>query len=90
MSRIGLQLDVMPYNMVMQLQGPDGRTGVRQRLAPGEEREKKKSPFEITLMEKAAAIAKKVYARVPEVLHEGMSEIELGGIMESYCQAPRP
>jgi Xaa-Pro aminopeptidase len=37
-------------------------------------------------MEKAAAIAKKVYAKVPEVLHEGMREIELGGIMESIAK----
>ena len=86
MGRIGLQLDVMPYNMVMKyrdlLPGPEFVDaspmvkGVR----------KKKSPFEIALMEKAAAIAKKVYAKIPQVLHEGMSEIELGGLLEAYAK----
>jgi Xaa-Pro aminopeptidase len=86
MRRIGLQLDVMPYNMVMKyrdlLPGPefvDASPMVK-------EVRKKKSPFEITLMEKAAAIAKKVYAKIPEVLREGMSEIGLGGMLEAYAK----
>jgi Xaa-Pro aminopeptidase len=37
-------------------------------------------------MKRAASIAKKVYAVVPKVLEEGMSEIELGGIMESVAK----
>jgi Xaa-Pro aminopeptidase len=86
MKRIGLQLDVMPYNMVM---------GYRE-LLPGVEfvnaspltkaLRKKKSPFEIGIMEMAAAIAREVYAFVPEVLREGMSEIELGGLMEARAK----
>ena len=86
MKRIGLQLDVMPYNMVMKFKA----------MLPGPELEnvsplvmavrKKKSPFEIKIMERAAAIAKKVYARIPAVLHEGMSEIELGGLLEAYAK----
>ncbi len=86
MKRIGLQLDVMPYNTVIPYK----------ELMPGVEfvncsplakaLRKTKSPFEIKLMEKAAAIAKKVYAKIPEVLHEGMKEIELGGILEAYAK----
>jgi len=86
MKRIGLQLDVMPYNMVIRYAD----------LLPGVEFvdssplakavRKKKSPFEIKIMERAAAISKKVYARIPEVLVEGMSEIELGGLLESYAK----
>lgn len=87
MKRIGLQLDVMPYTMVMKYRD----------LLPGKEfvnaspltkeLRKKKSPFEIKLMERAAAIAKQVYAMIPRVLREGMSEIELGGLMEA-CAKP--
>ncbi len=86
MTRIGLQLDVMPYNMVMKyrdlLPGPEFVDASPMVKAV----RKKKSPFEITLMEKAAAIAKKVYAKIPEILHEGMSEIELGGLLEAYAK----
>ncbi len=86
MKRIGLQLDVMPYNMVMKYKS----------ILPGMEFEDvsplvrtarmKKSAFEVRLMERAAAIAKKVYARIPEILREGMSEIELGGLLEAYAK----
>ncbi len=86
MKRIGLQLDVMPYNMVMKYKA----------LLPGKEftnvspltkaLRQKKSAFEIKLMEKAAAIAKKVYGMIPGVLREGMSEIELGGLMEAFAK----
>ena len=86
MRRIGFQLDVMPYAMVMKYRD----------LLPGVEfvnaspltkaLRKKKSPFEIKMMEKAAAIAKRVYAMVPKVLCDGMSEIELGGLMESWAK----
>ena len=86
MTRIGLQLDVMPYNMVMKyrdlLPGPEFVDASPMVKAV----RKKKSSFEITLMEKAAAIAKKVYAKIPEVLHEGMSEIGLGGVLEAYAK----
>ena len=86
MARIGLQLDVMPYNMVMKyrdlLPGPEFVDASPMVKAV----RKKKSPFEITLMEKAAAIAKSVYAKIPEALHEGMSEIELGGVLEAYAK----
>ena len=86
MKRIGLQLDVMPYNMVMKyrdlLPGPEFIDVSPMAKAV----RKKKSPFEVKLMERAAAIAKKVYAKIPEVLHEGMSEIELGGMLEAYAK----
>ncbi len=86
MRRVGLQLDVMPYNMVMKyrdlLPGPEFVDASPMVKAV----RKKKSPFEITFMEMAAAIAKKVYAKIPEILHEGMSEIELGGLLEAYAK----
>ena len=86
MKRVGMQLDVMPYNMVMKYK----------KLLPGLKFvdvsplakivRKKKSPFEIGIMERAAAISKKVYGMIPELLTEGMSEIELGGLLEAYAK----
>jgi Xaa-Pro dipeptidase len=86
MKRIGLQLDVMPYNMVMSFKEILGSAEMVNVSPLAKAVRKIKSPFEISLMKKAAAIAKKVYAFVPKVLEEGMSEIELGGIMESVAK----
>ena len=82
-----MQLDVMPYNMVLALQAsylPGAELVNVSPLAKAVRR--KKSPFEIRLMERAAAIAKKVYAKIPGVLREGMREIELGGILEAFAK----
>ena len=86
MKRVGLQLDVMPYNMVMRYAGllPGVEFADASPLAKAVR--KKKSPFEIGIMERAAAISKKVYGRIPELLREGMSEIELGGLLEAYAK----
>jgi Xaa-Pro aminopeptidase len=86
MMRIGMQLDVMPYNMVMKYK--DLLPGVEfVNVSPlAKEVRKRKSPFEIKIMERAAAIAKQVYGMIPEALHEGMSEIELGGLMEAWAK----
>jgi Xaa-Pro dipeptidase len=45
-----------------------------------------KSAFELRLMERAAEIARQVYQQVPELLTEGMREIELGGALEAYAK----
>lgn len=76
LRRIGMQLDVMPYNAVLQFKELMADKEFVNVSSLAKNVRRKKSPFEIRLMEKAAAIAKKVYARVPEVLHEGMREIE--------------
>jgi Xaa-Pro aminopeptidase len=86
MRRIGMQLDVLPYNMVLQhknLLDIDDLVNVSP-LAKTVRR--KKSPFEIRLMEKAASIAKKVYGEIPRLLKEGMREIELGGLLEAFAK----
>jgi Xaa-Pro aminopeptidase len=86
LRRIGVQLDVMPYNTVLQFKELMGDVELVNVSSLAKTLRRKKSPFEIRLMEKAAAIAKKVYARVPEVLREGMREIELGGILEAFAK----
>jgi Xaa-Pro dipeptidase len=86
MKRVGLQLDVMPYNMVMSFKEILGNMEMVNVSPLAKEVRKIKSSFEVGLMKRAASIAKKVYAVVPKVLEEGMSEIELGGIMESVAK----
>ena len=87
MRSIGLQLDVIPYNDVIkfkELIGDSAFTNVSPLL---KELRKIKSPFEIGLMQKAAQIQKKVYRKVPGLLKEGVTEIEIGGQMEAYAKS---
>lgn len=87
MKRIGVQLDVVPYNDVIKFQELFGNVEFINVSPLTKEVRKFKSPFEIALMEKAAEIQKRVYALVPELLCEGMTEIELGGMLEARAKA---
>jgi Xaa-Pro aminopeptidase len=86
MKRVGMQLDVIPYNDVVRFKELIGNVEFVDVSPLTKELRKVKSPFEITLMKKAASISKKVYKKVPEFLREGMSEIELAGLMEAYAK----
>lgn len=84
MKRVGVQLDVVPYNDVMRLRDILGDTELVDVSPLSKELRKIKSPFEISIMEKAAAISKKIYEFVPGLLKEGTREIEVGGMLEAY------
>ncbi|MCX8022169.1 MAG: Xaa-Pro peptidase family protein [Syntrophorhabdaceae bacterium] len=86
MKRVGLQLDVLPYNDVLKFREVIGDCELINVSPLTKELRKVKSPFEIGLIEKAADIQKKVYKMVPEFLREGMTEIELGGMLEAYAK----
>ncbi|MDD3846940.1 MAG: Xaa-Pro peptidase family protein, partial [Syntrophorhabdaceae bacterium] len=87
MKRVGMQLDVIPYNDVIRFKDLLGDVEFVDCSPLTKELRKRKSPFEIGLMEKAAEISKKVYAKVPEFLREGATEIEVGGHMEAYAKS---
>jgi Xaa-Pro aminopeptidase len=87
LKRIGLQLDVIPYSDVLKFKEIVTKDAELVDVSPlTKELRKVKSPFEIKIIEKAASIQKKVYQFVPEVLKEGMTEIELGGLLEAYAK----
>jgi len=86
LKRIGFQLDVAPYNFVLKFKEILGDVELVNTSPLTQELRKIKSPFELSLMERAAGIAKKVYDKVPELLKEGMKEIELGGLLEAYAK----
>lgn len=87
MKRVGMQLDVIPYNDVLKFREILGSVELVDCSPLTKELRKYKSPFEVGLMEKAAAIGKKVYEKVPEFLEVGTTEIELGGKMEAYAKS---
>ena len=45
-----------------------------------------KSPFEIACIREAAALADQVAAQVPKLAAQGMSEVELAGMLEAYAR----
>ena len=87
MKSIGLQLDVIPYNDVIKFKELIGNSVFTNVSPLLKELRKIKSPFEIGLMQKAAQIQKKVYRKVPGLLKEGVTEIEIGGQMEAYAKS---
>ena len=50
------------------------------------ETRKIKSPFEIELMRAGAEIGRKVYQEAKEILKQGMTEIEFGGLLEAAAK----
>lgn len=84
---LGLELDVLPANQYLlfksifkQSRLTDVSTEIKLQRAV-------KSDYEIDKISKAAGMADKVAARVPDILKEGMTEIELAGRLESYARS---
>jgi Xaa-Pro aminopeptidase len=84
--RIGLELDVLPANLYFGyrdiFQGAeivDVSTDIRVLRAV-------KSAYEIELIREAAAYSDRVAACVPELLREGMTEIDLAGRLEAEAR----
>ena len=83
---IGLELDVLPTNLYFNFQRLfEGRNLVD--LSDLIRRVRAiKSPYEIEMMRTAAEMSDQVAARVPELLHEGMTELELAGLVEAEAR----
>jgi Xaa-Pro dipeptidase len=80
-ERLGLELDVLPYNTFQFLKG---RLQFQEALdiSPGLRKQRAiKSEFEIAQMRRAGAIGRALYQTVPEMLREGNTEMELAGSM---------
>jgi Xaa-Pro aminopeptidase len=85
-KRIGLELDVLPANLFFayrdifdQAEIVDISTEIRLLRAV-------KSDYEIELIHEAAAYSDRVAACVPDLLREGMTEIELAGRVEAEAR----
>ena len=85
-GRLGLELDVLPANLFLRYgeifkgtERVDVSTGIRLLRAV-------KSAFEIALIREAAEYSDRVAGRVPALLREGMTEIELAGRVEAEAR----
>ena len=83
---LGLEMDMLPVRDYFRYQ--DLFPGIRFTDASPLIREirKIKSPFEIGLIRRAGEIGREVYLRGGEMLREGMSEIEFGGLLEAEAK----
>jgi Xaa-Pro dipeptidase len=80
-ERLGLELDVLPYNTFEFLKD---RLRFKEALdiSPGLRKQRAiKSEFEITWMRRAGEMGRTLYRSVPDMLREGITEMELAGSM---------
>jgi len=83
---IGLELDVLPANLYFNYQRLFAESNLVDishliRLVRSI-----KSPYEIEMIRQAAGLSDQVAARVPGLLHEGMTELELAGQVEAEAR----
>ena len=85
-KRLGLELDVLPTNLYFLLAGiftgaelTDLSDAIRLMRSV-------KSPYEIELLREAARYSDRLAAAVPDLLREGMTEIELAGRVEAEAR----
>jgi len=83
---LGLELDILPARDYLRLQSlfPESKlvdgSGIIRDLR------KIKSPFELDLMRKAGLIGERVYQEAGNILKEGMTEIEFGGLLVAVAK----
>jgi Xaa-Pro aminopeptidase len=83
---LGLELDVLPVKDYIRFQEIFSETVFVDASPLIRDIRKIKSSFEIDLMRIAGEIGREVYQRGREVLKEGMTEIEFGGLLEAIAK----
>ncbi len=83
---LGLSLDVLPVKDYFRYQEFFPGTELVDASSAMRDTRKIKSPFEIELMRAGAEIGRKVYQEAREILKEGMTEIEFGGLLEAAAK----
>lgn len=85
-GRVGFELDVMPVNQYQTLRDLFGAAEIVDISMPIRMIRAIKSPFEIDLVRQAAKLSDQVAAAVPDLLKEGMTELELAGQIEAVAR----
>ncbi len=85
-DRLGLELDVLPAALYLNFQRLFEGTSLVDVSHPVRMVRSIKSDYEIGIIESAAQKADEVLARVKDLIREGMTEIELAGMVEAYAR----
>ena len=83
---LGLELDVFPVNDYFKYESLFPNVRFMDTSLIIRDTRKIKSPFEIDLMKMAGEIGRKAYQKGRELLKEGMTEIEFGGLLEAAAK----
>jgi Xaa-Pro dipeptidase len=83
---LGLELDVLPVRDYFKLRDLFVGTSLRDASMVIRDTRKIKSSFEINLMRVAGDIGRKTYQKGRDILKEGMTEIEFGGLLEATAK----
>lgn len=83
---IGLELDVLPTNLYFSYQRLFEDQDLVDISHPIRLVRAIKSPYEIEMMRRAAKLSDQVAARIPELLHAGITELELAGQVEAEAR----
>ncbi len=85
-QNLGLEFDLLPVKDYFRFQELFPGVSLLDASVVFREARQIKSPFEIVLMRRAGEIGKKVYEEAANLLKEGMSEIEWGGLLEAIAK----
>ena len=85
-ATIGLELDVLPTNLYFNYQRLFEKTNLVDASHLIRRVRAIKSPYEIDLLRQAAKLSDQVAGRVPELLREGITELELAGLVEAEAR----
>jgi Xaa-Pro aminopeptidase len=85
-ARLGLELDVLPTNMFLTYQKLFKGTDIKDISLPIRLQRAVKSSYELDIMRRAAELSDQVAGLVPSVLREGITELELAGLIEAEAR----
>ncbi len=85
-GRIGMEFDVLPANLYMGYREIFNKAEFKDVSVPIRLIRAVKSEHEIELIKKASQFADRVAAEVPNILREGLTEIEFAGLVEAYAR----
>lgn len=85
-NNIGLELDVLTANQYILFQEIFSDSNIIDISIEIRLQRAVKSDYEISLMRQASQMADKVAAKVPDLIKEGMTEIEFAGLVEAYAR----
>lgn len=83
LDNLGLELDVIPYNTWQFYQKIFKDSNLADISDPLKKIRMIKSDYEAVLLQRACAVLDQVFADVPSMVHEGMTEIELASLFEA-------
>jgi len=83
MKRLGLELDVLPVNLYKVYSKLFSAVEVEDVSPLVKEVRSIKSSYEIAILRNAIEVMDEAFAKVPSLLHEGMTELELSALFEA-------